>query len=94
MSVIFVAVDTVIDVDQLRAYQGVVGPLVKACAHEVLFYDEGTLPLEGTPAGERVLAIRFPSEEAFRAFYDSPEYQAVIGTRLGATRGFAVLANG
>ncbi len=94
MSVVFIAVDTVTDVNQLRAYQAAVDPLLQRCEHEVVVYDEGARALEGTPAGDRVVAIRFPSEEAFRAFYDSPEYQAVIGTRLGATCGFAILANG
>jgi uncharacterized protein (DUF1330 family) len=38
-----------------------------------------------------VVAIRFPTGEAFRAFFDSPGNQAVVGKRLSSTDGFAVL---
>jgi uncharacterized protein (DUF1330 family) len=49
--------------------------------------------IEGTSAGERVVVIEFPDRAAFRSWYDSPEYQAIIGMRLGSTQGFAVLAD-
>ena len=46
------------------------------------------------PPGSRVVILSLPSEEDFRAFYDSPGYQAVVGERLDAVDGFAVLAKG
>ncbi len=50
-------------------------------------------PIEGTcPDG--VVIIEFPSVEAAKAWYDSPAYQAVVGERLGATEGRAVIVEG
>jgi uncharacterized protein (DUF1330 family) len=36
--------------------------------------------------------VEFASREAARAWYESPEYQAVVGKRLAATQGFAVIS--
>jgi len=91
MAVMFLAVDTITDLSRLREYQADVGPILSRHAHEVVAYDEAARPLEGIDSTKRVVAIRFPTDEAFRVFYDSPEYQAVIGKRLGAADGFAVL---
>ncbi len=49
--------------------------------------------MEGEPIPSRVVIIEFPDREGFRAWYDSPEYQAVIGLRLDSTEGFAVLVD-
>jgi uncharacterized protein (DUF1330 family) len=50
--------------------------------------------LEGEPVGSRVVILEFPDKAALRAWYDSPEYQAVVGMRFAATEGFAVIAEG
>ena len=50
--------------------------------------------IEGEPVGGRVVVLRFPNEDSFRAWYDSPAYQDVIGMRLESTSGFVVLADG
>ena len=38
--------------------------------------------------------MEFPTRSTFHAWYDSPAYREVIGLRLKATNGFAVLAQG
>jgi uncharacterized protein (DUF1330 family) len=50
-------------------------------------------PLEGE-APDGVVIIEFPTVEAAKAWYESPEYQAVLGQRLAATRGRAVIVEG
>jgi uncharacterized protein (DUF1330 family) len=50
--------------------------------------------VEGEPKGPRVVVLEFPDREAFRAWYDSPAYQDIVGMRLGSTDGFAVLVEG
>lgn len=40
--------------------------------------------LEGAWSPRRVVVIEFPSLEAAKAFYDSPEYQAARALRAGA----------
>ena len=54
--------------------------------------NEATI-LEGD-AGERVVVLEFPSREAAMAWYQSPEYQAIIGMRLNSTKGFLALVDG
>jgi uncharacterized protein (DUF1330 family) len=50
-------------------------------------------PLEGAcPDG--VVIIEFPSVQAARDWYESPDYQAVLGERLAATEGRAVIVEG
>ena len=50
--------------------------------------------IEGEPKGPRVVVLEFPDRDAFRAWYDSPAYQEIIGLRLGSTDGFALLVEG
>ena len=49
--------------------------------------------LEGEWPGS-IVVIEFPSVEHAQGWYDSPAYREVIGLRLKATNGFAVLAHG
>lgn len=55
--------------------------LVRGGAYEVL---------EGAWRPERLVIVEFPSREAARAFYDSPEYQAARAARAGVAD-FAML---
>jgi uncharacterized protein (DUF1330 family) len=93
MAIMFLAVDRITDLPMLREYQQGVGPILRQYPYEMIAYDEAARPLEGIDETRRVVALRFDSEQVFRDFYDSPEYQAVIGKRFGATDGFAVLVN-
>jgi uncharacterized protein (DUF1330 family) len=93
MAVMFLAVDSITDLPLLREYQASVPSLLADYSHEVVAYDEAAQPLERIDTTKRVVALRFESEESFRAFYDSPGYQAIIGKRFSATDGFAVLVD-
>ena len=37
--------------------------------------------IEGRWSGEKVVLLSFPDENAFRKFYDAPEYQAIAKDR-------------
>ncbi|MEJ6002396.1 DUF1330 domain-containing protein [Paucibacter soli] len=50
--------------------------------------------LEGEWAPERVVLLKFPSTEAARAFYDSPEYGQARQARAGAAVMRMVLIEG
>ncbi|HZY20697.1 MAG TPA: DUF1330 domain-containing protein [Ramlibacter sp.] len=50
--------------------------------------------LEGDWAPNRVVLLKFPTAEAARAFYDSPEYQAAKAARQGAATMRMVLIEG
>ena len=48
--------------------------------------------VEGNPPGPQTVIIKFESTEKAKAWYNSDAYQAIVGTRLAATEGFAVLS--
>jgi len=55
-------------------------------------FDVAAETIEGTPPGPRTVVLKFDSTEAAKAWYGSPGYQAVVGKRLAATTGFAVIS--
>ena len=42
----------------------------------------------------RIVVVEFPSMDAFRQFYDAPEYQAAKALRQSATRGTMLVVEG
>lgn len=60
---------------------------------EVLVLDENTEVIEGSTSLRRTVVIRFKSRSDATAWYNSPEYRAVLPLRLEATEGFAVLVD-
>ena len=48
--------------------------------------------LEGDEPAPRTVVISFDSVEAANAWYNSPEYQAIVHKRLEATEGFSVIS--
>lgn len=61
---------------------------------EVLILDENSEVIEGSLSLPRTIVIRFKSRDDALAWYNSPEYRAVLPLRLEATEGFAVLVDG
>lgn len=61
---------------------------------DVLAADESPKVLEGEWSYEKVVILAFPSEEAFRAFALSPEYQEISKDRVAGTESVALLAQG
>ncbi len=49
---------------------------------------------EGPRGRHRLVLIEFPTVEAARVFYDSPEYQEILPQRLDASRGELFIAEG
>jgi uncharacterized protein (DUF1330 family) len=94
MSVYLVVNDSVTNAESLRSYFSKVGETLEGRDIDVLVSTRTAETVEGEPAGPRVVVMRFPDRDAFHDWYDSPEYQAIVGLRLGATDGFAVLADG
>jgi uncharacterized protein (DUF1330 family) len=94
MPAYFVVNSTVTDPDLLAEYRAVVGSTFEDHDATVLASTDEAETIEGQPAGARVVIVRFPDVDAFRSWYESPAYQAIIGMRSDATDGFAVLAEG
>jgi uncharacterized protein (DUF1330 family) len=95
MSVYFVVNGTVKDAALLEEYvQGAFPTLGIVPTAKVHVLDLESEVIEGTPAGRRTVILEFDSRDDFESWYQSPDYQAVVGKRLEATEGFAVLTKG
>jgi uncharacterized protein (DUF1330 family) len=94
MSAYFVVNCTIKNMDILNTYIEGAGASLGVVPLKLLAMDNESETIEGTPAGSRTVILEFESKDDFRTWYNSPEYQAVLGQRLEATEGFAVVAGG
>ncbi|WP_419841204.1 DUF1330 domain-containing protein [Candidatus Poriferisodalis sp.] len=92
MPAYFVAQYSVNDADGYRRYQQGAVPTVAAAGAKVIAFDAAAESIEGTPPGPQTVILEFEDTAAAKAWYDSAEYQQVVGLRLESTDGFAVLA--
>jgi len=92
MAAYFIAQFVVNDRQLYREYQVVAGPTIRAFGGEVVAFDVAAETMEGKPPGPVTVIVKFESTEAAKAWYQSPGYQAAVGKRLAATKGFAVIA--
>lgn len=60
----------------------------------ILAFSETPDVIEGNVLNPRFVLLEFPSREAFRAWYDSPEYQAILPLRLESAPGTLVVVEG
>ena len=75
-----------------EGYVPAVMPTLSAHGVEVLVADYESEPIEGEPFNVTVV-LKFPSKDAARAWYDSPEYQEVVHLRKDNSEGSAVIAD-
>ena len=92
MAAYFIAQYVVNDPKLYREYQVAGAPTIQAAGGELVAFDVAAATIEGTPPGPTTVIVKFESTQAAKAWYESPEYQAVVGKRLAATKGFAVIA--
>jgi uncharacterized protein (DUF1330 family) len=88
----FIAQYVVNDPKLYREYQVGAAKTIQASGGEVVAFDVAAETIEGKPPGPQTVIVKFASSEAAKAWYRSPEYQAVVGKRLASTDGFAVLS--
>jgi len=83
------------DATKYAEYQAGAVPALKVGSEcELVVFDTESDRIEGDTAGHQTVVLKFESKEKAREIYESGEYQAVVGTRLGATTNhFAVLVN-
>ncbi|HWP65973.1 MAG TPA: DUF1330 domain-containing protein [Candidatus Limnocylindria bacterium] len=93
MAAYFIAQYVVNDPKLYREYQTAAAPTIQASGGELVAFDVAAETIEGTPPGPQTVIVKFPSKEAAKAWYGSPAYQAVVGKRLAATSGFAIIAD-
>ena len=74
------------DADRYREYEKGFFPILKRHGGEFITVDDATLTLEGAaPPPGRLVLFRFGSEQAARAWFDDPDYQALSEHRRAAT---------
>jgi uncharacterized protein (DUF1330 family) len=61
---------------------------------KVIGLDEDVEVVEGSWPFTRTVLIEFPSKERARAWYESDEYQAVVGLRHGSATSNLVIVSG
>lgn len=94
MSVYVIAQVHVTDPEQYGKYLAKAGASVGKYNAELIAADGNTQRIEGDLDFERTVIMRFDSEEQFRDWYESPEYQAAKKERENAVVGRITLVRG
>ena len=81
MSAYVIVNNTPKDPEKLQEYGSQAGPLVKKFGGELVISGGVTDVLNGSHEHRRCVVLKFETAEAARAWYNSPEYQAIIPTR-------------
>lgn len=92
MAAYFIAQYQVNDPALYAEYQQGAGPTLAAHGAELVAFDVAAESVEGTAPGPQTVIIKFETTEAAKGWYESDDYQAVVGKRLAATEGFAVIS--
>lgn len=92
MAAYFIAQYVVNDPALYQEYAAGAGPTMAAAGGELVSFDVASETIEGNPPGQQTVIIKFESVEAAKAWYNSDGYQAVVGKRLAATEGYAVIS--
>jgi uncharacterized protein (DUF1330 family) len=89
----FIANYTITNPDRYQDYLAAVGPTLTAHGAERIVVDRGCDLLEGS-AGQVTVVLRFATKAAARAWYESPQYQAIKHLRTDSAEGIAVITEG
>ena len=84
----------VVDQESYEGYRQRVGATIEAFGGRLLVRGGDPRVLEGSEPTGRAAVSKFDSPERAMAWYNSPEYQAVLPMRLNNTTGRALLATG
>ena len=80
--------------DLYDQYRERVGPILMNHNFEIVIADFDSQSVEGEP-GKALMVLEFESVQAARDWYDSKEYQEIIGLRFdGTSNGTAIFAEG
>ena len=87
MSKIMVALIDIEDEQGYLEYQNVVLPMFLEMGIEVLAVDDSPKAIEGETRDQRMVVIKFESDEACDNWYDSREYKKILPIRLANSKG-------
>jgi uncharacterized protein (DUF1330 family) len=86
-----------VSVEDAAAYEGYrsrTAAIIEQYGGQILVRGGAIEVREGEPGIDRLVILEFPSVEAARAFYDSPEYQAILPIRFDTASSTLVIAEG
>lgn len=92
MAAYFIFNYRITDQEAYGPYLAEVPKTLEAHGAEIVVADFESEIVEGD-AGHVSVVLRFPSKEAARNWYESPEYQAIIQIRTDNSAGLATLVN-
>ena len=75
-------------------YVAKVIPTIESHQGRTIAFDGDPEVVEGKIEYPRTVIVEFPSMTAFRAWYDSPEYQEILPLRLKSAPGTLIVAKG
>ena len=84
----------VTDADAYEPYKAQVHAIIARYGGRYLVRGGAIEVREGEPGLSRLVILEFPSVEAARTFYDSPDYQAIVPIRQAHARSTLVIAEG
>lgn len=91
----YVIVDSdVVNPEGMKPYLEKVSPIVAAHGGKALVIGDNIEVREGDWTPKRLVLIEFPSMEAARGWYDSPEYQEILPFRTDNTRDKLLIVEG
>jgi len=94
LSVYVIAQGRIENREMLDQYVAKVLPTIQSGGGRILGFDEAPELVEGELEHPRTVILEFESREAFRAWYDSPEYQEILPLRIDSTPGRLFVVNG
>ena len=85
---------TITDPEAFDRYRAQVAPVIERFGGRYLVRGGKMEVMEGAIGAERLVVVEFPTIEAARAFYASPDYAPLIALRGAATQSNLVLVEG
>jgi uncharacterized protein (DUF1330 family) len=82
------------DRERYDKYSAALLPILTQFGGTVVIADDAPRVIEGEWTGNRVVVLRFPDRDAFRAWGTSAEYQAIVGDRHAGAHTVATLVRG
>ncbi len=94
MPAYLVANITIRDPEGFERYRREVPPVIAAFGGRYLVRGGAVHPLEGEPGLKRLVILEFPSMDAARSFYESPDYAPLLALRLASASCDVALVEG
>ncbi len=94
MTVYGVATFTITDRTSYERYAAAFMPILSKHNGRLLVAEDQPEVVEGRWESNRIVVLSFDDKDSFERWYNSPEYQEILGDRLAGATGPVLLARG